>query len=57
MSVIPNPLFDIVGIAAGSIGYPLRIFVPVVFVAKSLKSTGIAFACYHGIGLAQRLFQ
>jgi membrane protein YqaA with SNARE-associated domain len=56
MSVIPNPLFDIVGIAAGSIGYPLRKFIPVVFVSKSIKSTGIAFACYHGIGFIQRLF-
>ena len=55
-SVVPNPLFDIVGIAAGSIGYPLRRFVPIVFVAKSIKSTGIAFACYYGIGLVQRLF-
>jgi membrane protein YqaA with SNARE-associated domain len=57
MSVVPNPLFDIVGIAAGSIGYPLRRFVAVVFVAKSIKSTGIAFACYHGIGLVQRVFE
>ena len=55
-SVIPNPLFDIVGIAAGSTGYPLRKFIPVVFVAKSIKSTGIAFACYHGIGFIQRSF-
>ena len=55
-SVIPNPLFDVVGIAAGSIGYPLRKFIPVVFVSKSIKSTGIAFACYHGIGFIQRFF-
>ncbi len=56
MAIIPNPLFDIVGIAAGSIGYPLRKFIPVVFVSKSIKSTGIAFACYYGIGLFQRFF-
>lgn len=56
MAIIPNPLFDIVGIAAGSIGYPLRRFILVVFVSKSIKSTGIAFACYYGIGLFQRLF-
>lgn len=55
-SVVPNPLFDIVGIAAGSIGYPLQKFIPVVFVSKSIKSTGIAFACYHGIGFIQRFF-
>ncbi len=56
MSVIPNPLFDVVGIAAGSIGYPLRKFVPIVFASKTIKSTGIAFACYHGVGLVQRMF-
>ncbi|MSQ08451.1 MAG: hypothetical protein EXR57_03325 [Dehalococcoidia bacterium] len=56
MAVIPNPLFDIVGIAAGSIGYPLRKFIPIVFVSKSIKSTGIAFACYYGIGLIQSFF-
>jgi membrane protein YqaA with SNARE-associated domain len=54
-SVVPNPFFDIVGIAAGSMGYPLRKFMPVVFVAKTIKSTGIAFACFHGVGLIQRL--
>ncbi len=54
-SAVPNPFFDIVGVAAGSMGYSLRKFIPVVFVAKSIKSTGVAFACYHGVGFVQRL--
>ena len=48
MSVIPNPLFDIVGIAAGSIGYPVKRFLAILFVAKSLKGIGIAYTCYYG---------
>ncbi len=47
-AVIPNPLFDILGIAAGSIGYPIKRFLTVVFVAKAIKSTGIAYACFWG---------
>ena len=48
MSVIPNPTFDLVGIAAGSIAYPVRRFLAILFVAKSIKSTGVAYACYYG---------
>jgi membrane protein YqaA with SNARE-associated domain len=51
--VIPNPLFDFLGIAAGSIGYPIKKFLAVVFVAKAIKSTGIAYACLWGIDWIQ----
>jgi membrane protein YqaA with SNARE-associated domain len=47
-SIVPNPLFDIMGIAAGSILYPVRRFVLIVFVAKSIKFTWIALGCYWG---------
>lgn len=48
-SVVPNPFFDVMGIAAGSILYPVRKFLIYVFIAKSIKSTGIAYACFWGI--------
>jgi membrane protein YqaA with SNARE-associated domain len=48
MSVVPNPAFDVVGIAAGSIAYPVRRFIAILFVAKSIKSIGVAYACYYG---------
>jgi membrane protein YqaA with SNARE-associated domain len=48
-AIIPNPLFDVIGIAAGSIGYPIKRFLAVVFVAKAIKSTGIAYVCFWGI--------
>ena len=47
--VIPNPLFDVLGIAAGSIGYPIKRFLAIVFIAKAIKSTGIAYLCFWGI--------
>lgn len=48
-SVIPNPLFDFIGIAAGSLRYPLHLFYPVVFVGKFLKDVGIASLCNLGL--------
>ena len=48
-AVIPNPLFDVLGIAAGSIGYPIKRFLGVVFIGKAIKSTGIAYLCFWGI--------
>lgn len=54
-SVVPNPFFDVLGIAAGSILYPVRKFLVYVFVAKSIKSTGIAYACFWGITWVEEL--
>ncbi|MCH8229189.1 MAG: VTT domain-containing protein [Chloroflexi bacterium] len=48
-AAIPNPLFDVLGIAAGSIGYPIKRFLGVVFIGKAIKSTGIAYLCFWGI--------
>ncbi|MFN3975134.1 MAG: VTT domain-containing protein [Dehalococcoidia bacterium] len=48
-SVIPNPLFDLIGIAAGSLRYPLHLFYPIVFLGKLLKDLGIASLCNLGL--------
>jgi membrane protein YqaA with SNARE-associated domain len=48
-SIVPNPLFDLLGIAAGSMLYPVRKFLLILFVSKSIKSTWIAFGCYWGV--------
>jgi membrane protein YqaA with SNARE-associated domain len=55
-AVIPNPLFDVIGIAAGSIGYPVKKFLVIVFFAKMVKSTSIAYACLWGIDWIMGLF-
>ncbi|MBT4125826.1 MAG: DedA family protein [Chloroflexi bacterium] len=52
-AIIPNPLFDVIGIAAGSIGYPIKRFIAIVFVAKAIKSTAVAYACFWGIDWIQ----
>ncbi|MDA1296553.1 MAG: hypothetical protein O3B04_00945 [Chloroflexi bacterium] len=48
-SIVPNPLFDVMGIAAGSILYPVKKFLLYIFVAKTIKSTGVAYACLWGV--------
>ena len=48
-SMVPNPFFDLIGIAAGSVSYPIKKFLIVVFFAKAIKSISIAYACFMGI--------
>ena len=48
-SSIPNPLFDIMGVAAGSILYPVRRFLLLVFIGKTIKFTWVALGCYYGV--------
>ena len=47
-AMIPNPVFDFFGIAAGALRYPLRRFLVIAFVGKTIKNTGIAYAGYLG---------
>lgn len=53
-AIIPNPLFDVIGIAAGSISYSIKKFLIVVFAGKAIKSTAIAYACFWGIDSVER---
>jgi membrane protein YqaA with SNARE-associated domain len=39
LSVIPNPLFDLAGIAAGALKIPLQRFVLVCWIGKTIKTT------------------
>ena len=49
ISVIPNPIFDIVGVAAGALRYPLWRFLAVVWVGKVTKFIAFAYACVYSI--------
>lgn len=51
VSIVPNPIFDIVGIAAGATRYPLKRFMLIVLVGKILKGLIVAYSCYYGIRL------
>ena len=55
-SSIPNPLFDLIGIAAGTLKYPVWRFLAAVWVGKLIKSTTVVYACFYGIDLALRFF-
>ena len=49
VSIIPNPLFDLVGIAAGATRYPMARFLGIVLVGKVIKGLTIAYTCSYGI--------
>ena len=57
LAVIPNPVFDLIGIAAGGIRYPILKFLAIVFVGKSIKSGGIAYACFFGVSFVKDLVE
>lgn len=48
VSIVPNPIFDIVGIAAGALRYPVGGFLAVVWTGKVLKFLIFAYACAAG---------
>jgi len=44
LSLIPNPFFDLAGIAAGTLHYPLWRFLLACWVGKTIKTTFVAWA-------------
>ena len=46
LSVIPNPIFDFMGMAAGALRYPIKRFLIVVWIGKTAKGVIVAHACY-----------
>ncbi len=56
VSMVPNPIFDIVGIAAGALRYPVWGFLAVVWAGKLLKFLIFAYACDAGADWLTRLF-
>ena len=56
VSLIPNPIFDVVGIAAGALRYPLWRFMAVVWVGKLSKFLIFAYSCAYSIDWLTDLF-
>ncbi|MBI4218747.1 MAG: VTT domain-containing protein [Chloroflexi bacterium] len=54
-ALIPNPVMDLAGIAAGSLGYPFTRFLLFVATGKILRSIGISYGCYYGVEFLTRL--
>ena len=57
VSVIPNPIFDVLGIVAGALHYPLWRFLAVVWVGKLLKFLTLAYACAYSMEWLIDLFR
>ncbi len=51
VSIIPNPIFDLIGIAAGGARYPVHKFFATVFVGKVLKGVLVAYTCFYSVTL------
>jgi membrane protein YqaA with SNARE-associated domain len=56
VSLIPNPFFDVVGIAAGALRYPIWRFLGVVLVGKGMKFLIFAYACAYSVEWLTELF-
>jgi membrane protein YqaA with SNARE-associated domain len=57
LSVLPNPFFDLAGIAAGTLRYPLWRFVLVCWLGKTIKTTLVAWAGSQSITLVEQLLR
>lgn len=55
-SVVPNPVFDVVGVMAGALRFPLWKFLLICLAGKTIKSLGIAFAGDWGLDWAISYF-
>jgi len=53
LSAIPNPLFDLAGIAAGMVGFPVGKFLLACWLGKSLKATVVAWLGWLSIDLIE----
>ena len=51
---VPNPVFDVVGAAAGALRYPVWKYLLVLFVGKTIKGMLVAYAGYWTLGLLIR---
>ncbi len=57
LSAIPNPFFDLAGIAAGASRYPLWRFLFICWLGKVLKTTVVAWMGFQGIALIEQFLR
>ncbi len=56
LSAIPNPLFDLAGMAAGVLHYPVYKFLIACWLGKTLKALTVAFIGSISLGAVQQIF-
>lgn len=54
-ALVPNPVMDLAGLVAGSLGYPLSRYLLFVVSGKVIRSIGLSYACYYGIEVIARV--
>lgn len=57
MAAVPNPLFDVVGLVAGSLRFPLWRFLVSVSIGKMIKNTMVAYAGAWSLPWLHELYQ
>lgn len=56
MSMMPSPLFDVAGLAAGATKVPMRVFYPALLIGKVVRGIVVATAGYYSIGFIETFF-
>jgi uncharacterized membrane protein YdjX (TVP38/TMEM64 family) len=56
LATIPNPFFDLAGIAAGALRFPIWQFLAVVFLGNAVKMILVAYAGAGSVWMLQRWF-
>ena len=49
LSILPNPIFDLAGIAAGVLRYPIKLFLVWIWIGTFLKFLIVTHACAHSV--------
>lgn len=57
LSLIPNPVFDVAGIASGALRFPLPLFLLAAFLGKSIKMFVVAVAGAYSLTFMRELIQ
>lgn len=55
MGLMPSPLFDVAGLAAGASRVPIRVFWPAVLIGKIIRGTAMATAGFYGIQIIEKI--
>jgi len=56
LSVLPNPIFDLAGIAAGVLRYPIWSFLALIFLGTFIKFLLVTYGCAYGVEGILKLF-
>lgn len=57
LSLFPNPFFDLAGIAAGTLRYPLSRFLLFCWLGKTLKTTLVAWAGSQSVAIIEQFLR